>query len=47
MLKGAIENLEIIMIIIMIMIIIIIAFAKRHPKLVTRKNRDFSGRTSK
>ena len=25
----------------------IIAFAERHPKLVARKNRDFSGRTSK
>ena len=25
----------------------IVAFAERHPKLVARKNRDFSGRTFK
>ena len=33
--------------IIIIIIIIIIAFAERHPKLVARKNRDFSRRTFK
>ena len=27
--------------------LVVIAFAERHPKLVARKNRDFSRRTSK
>ena len=27
-------------------IIVIIAFVERHPKLVARENRDFSGRSS-
>ena len=42
-----IDNIIIIMIIIIIIIIITIAFAERHPKLLARKNRDFSPRTSK